>query len=141
HAWAEWFPAVYRDAVRPEAAVDDVVQLDGLARMAVALTPDHGAGAAGSTARLKVFSRGRPVELSRFLPIIESLGLWVAEGVPYVLGPGAGDDQAHLHDFAVRDPTGRPLDVEADGPRLAEAAVAMADGRAEVDSLNRLVLR
>ena len=48
---------------------------------------------------------------------------------------------AHLHDFAVTDPTGQALDVGRDGLRLAEAALAMWDGRAEVDSLNRLVLR
>ena len=30
HAWAEWFPSAYRDAVDPPAAVDDVLQLDVL---------------------------------------------------------------------------------------------------------------
>ena len=140
HAWAEWFPAVYRGEVAPTDAVDDVVQLDALGAggrdLNVVLMPDHRGGA---HARLKVFSRGQPVELSRFLPIIESLGLWAVEEVPYTLGKG--DDVAHLHDFAVTDPTGRPLDVERDGPRLAEAALAMWDGRAEIDPLNRLVLR
>ncbi len=159
HAWADWFPAGYRSAVTPARAVDDVLQLDGLSvtghDIAVVLVPPD---AGGAHARLKVFSRGRAVELSRFLPIIESLGLWAVEEVPYTLGAadggasaphgdGVGDGdgdaatRAHLHDFAVTDPTGRPIDVEGDGPRLAEAALALWDGRAEVDSLNRLVLR
>ncbi|MEA2718117.1 MAG: glutamate dehydrogenase [Actinomycetota bacterium] len=148
-AWADWFPPAYRGAVAAADAVDDVLQLDALGPgrpddggpdIAVVLTP--GRGDRGD-ARLKVFSRGRAVELSRFLPIVESLGLWAVEEVPYVLGAGEGDAgiRAHLHDFAVTDPSGRPLDVEGDGPRLAQAALAMWDGRAEVDSLNRLVLR
>ncbi|MEA2686843.1 MAG: glutamate dehydrogenase [Actinomycetota bacterium] len=136
NAWGDWFPPVYRDTVPPPAAVDDVLQLDALRNIAVALMPDDRGGV---HARLKVFSRGRAVELSRFLPIIESLGLWAVEEVPYTLG--AGDDVAHLHDFAVTDPSGRAVDVERDGARLAEAALAMWDGRTEVDSLNRLVLR
>ena len=140
HAWAEWFPAAYRGAVRPAGAVDDVLQLDALSAsggdVAVVLRPSSRGQA---HARLEVFSRGQAVELSRFLPIIESLGLWAVEEVPYALG--AGEDRAHLHDFSVTDPTGRPLDVDRDGPRLAEAALAMWDGRAEVDPLNRLVLR
>ncbi len=140
HAWGEWFPAVYRAEVAAADAVDDVLQLDGLGTsgrdIAVVLTPDTRGGA---HARLKVYSRGRPVELSRFLPIIESLGLWAVEEIPYTLG--AGEDLAHLHDFAVDDPTGSVVDVERDGLRLAEAALAMWDGRAEIDSLNRLVLR
>ncbi|MEA2900722.1 MAG: glutamate dehydrogenase [Actinomycetota bacterium] len=140
HAWAEWFPSGYRDAVDPTAAVDDVLQLDALGTagrdVAVVLTADPRGVA---HARLKVFSRGRAVELSRFLPIVESLGLWAVEEVPYTLGAAGGG--AHLHDFAVTDPTGRALDVGRDGVRLAEAALAMWDGRAEVDSLNRLVLR
>ncbi len=140
HAWADWFPSRYRDAVHAPAAVDDVLQLDALfaadrdVAVVLALDPQGGAHA-----RLKVFSRGRAVELSRFLPIIESLGLWAVEEVPYTLG--SAEASAHLHDFAVTDPTGRALDIEGDGRRLAEAALAMWDRRTEVDSLNRLVLR
>ncbi|HVF13914.1 MAG TPA: NAD-glutamate dehydrogenase domain-containing protein, partial [Acidimicrobiales bacterium] len=150
HAWADWFPDTYRAAVPPAGAVDDVLQMQALGTtghdIAVVLSP---ARTLGAHARLKVFSRGRAVELSRFLPIVESLGLWAVEEVPYALGPAvppgdrdADDDhRAHLHDFAVTDPTGRPLDIEQSGDRLAAAALAMWDGRAEVDSLNRLVLR
>jgi len=142
--WAEWFAAPYRDARKPHQAIDDVLHLDALlagdpdsdggGRIRIVLAPDPD----GRTqARLKVFSAGAGVELSQFLPIIESLGLWAVEDLPYLLG----GDRVHLHDFGVRDPTGAPLDVEADGPRLAEAAVALWHGRAEADPLNRLVLR
>ncbi|MGH9222223.1 MAG: NAD-glutamate dehydrogenase domain-containing protein [Acidimicrobiales bacterium] len=145
--WAEWFPAGYRDAFPAAHAVDDVLELDRIAAagwgaserpadgLRVALTPDRGAP---GNARLKVFSVGTAVALSRFLPIIESLGLWAVEEQPNVLGSGA--HRVHLHDFRVSDPSGAPLDVESVGARLAEAAQALWHGRAEVDSLNRLVL-
>ncbi len=141
--WTGWFPAAYREAVAPEQAAGDVGQLDALfagpEAIRIVLCPAPGGG---GPARLKVFTLGAGVELSAFLPLLESLGLWAVEDQPYTLG-GTGrpaDEVAHLHDFGVTDPDG-PLDVERDGPRLATAALALWHGRAEVDSLNRLVLR
>ncbi|MDQ4068239.1 MAG: NAD-glutamate dehydrogenase [Actinomycetota bacterium] len=138
-AWADWFPPAYRDAVPPERAVDDVVELDELFAGGEPIRIVLRAGTGGGPRyRLKVFTRGPAVELSAFLPLLESLGLWAVEDRPYTLG---GDDAgAHLHDFGVSDPGGS-LDVDRDGPRLADAALALWHGRAEVDGLNRLVLR
>ncbi len=149
--WAEWFTGPYRDATKPYQAVDDLLHLDALLAgepsgtgdgIRIVLAPDLNGRA---QARLKVFSAGAGVELSQFLPIIESLGLWAVEDVPYVLGDdrlrARTDRRVHLHDFGVRDPSEAPLDVEGDGPLLAEAAVALWHGRADADSLNRLVLR
>lgn len=140
-AWADWFPAAYRDVIPPHKAVDDVLGLDALGHaedgILVVLADDaHEPG----HARLKIFTSGRDrIELSRFVPILESLGLWAVEDRPHTLG--SGGDTVHLHDFLVTDPTGSKLDVAGDGPRLAQAALALWHGRAEVDSLNRLVLR
>ncbi len=137
--WGEWFPPGYRDAVAPAQAVADVGQLDALfagdERISIVLA----AGLEGGPpARLKVMTAGVGVELSGFLPLLESLGLWAVEDQPYALG---GEPAlAHLHDFGVTDPGGT-LDIGRDGPRLADAARALWHGRAEVDSLNRLVLR
>ncbi len=140
-AWAGWFPAAYRDVVSAERATDDVLALDALQHVEdgilVVLAEDAGGPA---HARLKVLNRGPAgVELSRFLPILESLGLWAVEDLPHTLG--SGDGTVHLHDFRVTDPAGGELDVAGDGPRLGQAALALWHGHAEVDSLNRLVLR
>ncbi|MDQ2826280.1 MAG: NAD-glutamate dehydrogenase, partial [Actinomycetota bacterium] len=141
-SWADWFPAIYRDAVPPDRAVDDLLQLEALCaagdgpRVRIVLAADP---AAPSGTRLKVFATGEGVELSRFLPILESLGLWAIEDRPHALG--RGQDVVHLHDFGVADPSGRAVDVVTDGPRLAEAALALWHGRADADYLNRLVLR
>ena len=138
--WADWFPAAYRDVTRPEHAVVDVLELDALfaADEPIRIVLAEGGPDGGPQCRLKVFTRGSGVELSAFLPILESLGLWAVEDRPYALGGEA--PRAHLHDFGVSDPAGS-LDVERDGPRLSAAALALWNGRAEADSLNRLVLR
>ncbi|MDQ6725095.1 MAG: NAD-glutamate dehydrogenase [Actinomycetota bacterium] len=142
-SWADWFPATYRDAVAPEDAIDDLLQLDALGatdedgpRVRVVLAADP---ADPSRTRVKVFAAGEGVELSRFLPIIESLGLWAVEDRPHALGRGS--EVVHLHDFGVTDPSGPAIDVVADGRRLADAALALWHGRADADYLNRLVLR
>ncbi len=139
HTWVDWFPPAYRDGVTPEQAAADVRQLDALfagdERISIVLRPGV---EGGPPARLKVMTVGAGVELSAFLPLLESLGLWAVEDQPYALG---GEPAlAHLHDFGVTDPGGT-LDVGRDGPRLAAAASALWHGRAEVDSLNRLVMR
>jgi glutamate dehydrogenase len=140
----DWFPATYRDAVTPAQAVDDVLHVDRLAATAAAGGPPVAIVLAtdptgAAHARLKVFSAGPPVELSRFLPILESLGLWAVEEVSYALGPR--DGRVHLHDFGVNDPARGRVRIDRDGARLADAATALWHGRADVDSLNRLVLR
>ncbi|HEY8338468.1 MAG TPA: NAD-glutamate dehydrogenase domain-containing protein, partial [Egibacteraceae bacterium] len=90
--------------------------------------------------RFRLYKAGPDVELSRFLPILESLGLIVVEERLFRMTTDDGAD-LHLQDFGVRAADGGPIDVEADGDRLAEAAMAIWLGRAEADSLNRLVRR
>ncbi|HEX2048511.1 MAG TPA: NAD-glutamate dehydrogenase domain-containing protein [Acidimicrobiales bacterium] len=136
--WADWFPPAYRDVTAPHLAVADVLELDALFAGDAPIRIVLAAAGGAPPCRLKVFTKGAGVELSAFLPILESLGLWAVEDRPYALG---GDEpRAHLHDFGVSDPAGS-LDVDRHGPRLAAAALALWQGRADVDALNRLVLR
>jgi glutamate dehydrogenase len=151
--WVDRMPASYRDITDPEAAVLDCLALDALvegdgdARMRVVRTatswdPDTPL----PPLRCKLYRRGPAVELSRFVPILESLGLVVVESVPHVLHPASapGDDgdepSLRIHVYGVRLRVDTGFDVERDGARLAEAAQAIWAGRAESDSLNRLVL-
>jgi hypothetical protein len=59
------------------------------------------------------------VELSDFVPTLESLGLRVIEEWPTTL-LGEDGDERFLHDFGVLDTDHRPIDVEASGRRVAE---------------------
>jgi glutamate dehydrogenase len=135
-------PRAYRDAVPPIDAVADVMLLDHAARgeapLLVALRPEQrdDPNAAGrDLARLRVAKRGDPVELSGFMPLLESVGLTVIEEIPYRLDHDGAS--LHLHDFGVR---ADDLDIDTDGPRLADAVLAAWRGHLEVDALNQLVL-
>jgi glutamate dehydrogenase len=89
------------------------------------------------------------VELTSFLPILESFGLVVVEAIPHRVAPapatngpggpsgGAGQPAAHIDDFGLR--TAAPFDPVVGGDRLIEGLEAIASGRSEIDSLNRLV--
>jgi glutamate dehydrogenase len=143
--WAGVFPPGYQAVTAPLLAVDDVREIEALLAAPAEVSGGHGArmvvqrapDAAPGHLRFKLFKAGEGVELSSFLPIIESLGLVVVDEVPHHLA----EVDVHLHDFGVRTGAGDTIDVAVDGPRLSQAAVAMWRGRAEADSLNRLVLR
>jgi glutamate dehydrogenase len=140
---AHRLPRAYRDTVSPDRAISDLLLLDRLFHGEHELLVDLQEDDREGTARLKAVKRGRPLELSSFLPILESLGLIVTEEIPHRLTEDSPrkDDlsaaKAQLHDFGVRT---EGLDVTEDGPRVADAVLAVWRGHLEVDSLNRLVI-
>ncbi|MGH3422216.1 MAG: hypothetical protein ACRDOD_21790, partial [Streptosporangiaceae bacterium] len=104
-------------------------------RMAVQADPDPGAG----MFRFRLYGR-QAVELSSFLPVLESFGLTVVEAVPHHLRSADGRTVVHLDDFGLRARLWPRFDPVADGPRLVAAVQAAWAGHSEVDSLNRLVV-
>jgi len=133
-ALAERLPRSYQDVISVDDAITDLGllhELDGSSDpLVVSFRPDRAPG----TARLRVAKQGPVLELSAFLPILESLGLTVVEEVPHRL---VGDEPLSLHDFGVRA-TG--IDPDTDGGRLAEMVLAAWRGHLTVDALNQLVL-
>ncbi len=84
------------------------------------------------------------VELSSFLPVVESFGLAVVEAVPWHFHFGPGMPDAFVDDIGLRVDT--PLmdpgvfDPAGAGPRLVEALEAVLGGQGELGPLNRLVI-
>ncbi|HLY81473.1 MAG TPA: NAD-glutamate dehydrogenase domain-containing protein, partial [Acidimicrobiales bacterium] len=147
-AFAGRLPGSYFERTVPSAAAVDVAELEALARepagdagtptvrMAVQPDPDPGPG----MFRFRMYGE-RGVELSSFLPVLESFGLIVVEAVPHRLeGRGPAMPAVHLDDFGLRAPGRWKFDPVIDGPRLVAAVAATWRGDAEVDSLNRLVV-
>ncbi len=145
--WAEAFaarvPSGYIERTEAPAAVADLIELgllggeagDRTVRMAVQPDPDPGAG----MFRFRLYARGA-VELSTFVPILESFGLTVVEAVPHQIQSPGGGKALHLADFGLRARGRWPFDPATDGPRLVAAVQAAWRDEAEVDSLNRLVV-
>jgi glutamate dehydrogenase len=145
---ARRLPRSYRDSVPPDRAVEDLQLiarvLDGDEQLATEWQPDPPEDAPPSEEvpdrwRLRVVNRGDALELSAFLPVLESLGLTVVEEVPHQL---LGTPSLYLHDFGVRVPEAAlpELDTAAGRERAADAVLAGWLGHAQVDPLTRLVL-
>jgi glutamate dehydrogenase len=152
-------PASYRDLTPPEEAARDLTELSelfeatrsgeappagvafgGRHRLAVRPARDE-----ASTFRIRRFGEGG-IELTTFLPVLESFGLVVVESVPHLIGPGPnGQPAVHIDDIGVRTETPHGPEAlrfvpEIHGPRLVDALEALARGATDVDSLNRLVI-
>jgi glutamate dehydrogenase len=83
------------------------------------------------------------VELSSFLPVLESFGLVAVEAVPWHFALEPEGPDAYVDDIGLR--IGTPLmtkgfDLSRASARMVEALEAVFSGRAEMTSLNRLVL-
>jgi glutamate dehydrogenase len=128
-------PMSYRDVTPPAVARDDLVRLDLL------LAADDTFGVWLQThddgIHVKAAARGGPLELSGFIPILESLGLRVASELPHEL-TGDDDHALTLHDFIVRDERGEAAEPPDPG-QTAAAILAAHRGHVEIDGLNRLV--
>ena len=155
-------PPGYAEETAPEDAAVDWLEMssllaggptaaDGLLTPSALRTAGHASrlvlcpcrpGAPGDF-RLRRVGLAR-VELSSFLPVLESFGLAVVEAVPWHFQFGAGQPDAYVDDIGLRVDT--PLmepgmfDPLRDGPRLVDALDAVLSGRGELGPLNRLVI-
>ena len=139
--WAPRFPDTYQGSTGIEVAAVDVLRFEELEEgdeaFVVALvneTHDH-----HTLTRVRLYKVGGKIQLSDFVPTLESLGLRVVEEVPTDLVHDVADER-FLQDFGVLASDGRPLDVETAGPRISECISAVWRGDCEMDSLNRLVV-
>jgi glutamate dehydrogenase len=139
--WARRFPDYYVHSTAVELAVEDIARFEELERgdeafvIGLANETDEGQ----TLTRVRLYKVGGKVELSDFVPTLESLGLRVVEEWPTTLlgEPGA---ERYLHDFGVLGSDHRPLDVAGTGERIAGCIAAVWRGECESDSLNRLVV-
>ncbi len=136
-AYGEAFPAGYRDAVTPRAAVRDVAaieKLDDTHPFVVSLY--RPAQADAHSLRLRVLRLGAPVPLSGSLPVLENMGLEVLDEASYEIKRAAGT-VVFVHDFGLR--SARPIaDVAAIKLPTEEALLRVARQEIENDGFNRL---
>ena len=159
--WVPRFSPAYLDGVELEELVADVLTLHRLdsppeaspdrssngpsetpADLAVRFTwmdvtapggHDHSLSDDSSTVVMSAYHRGGPMELSRSVPILESLGLWVVDGQHWAV------DGWVLHRLGLRAMDDVAPPESASEVRWPEAVEALWAGRATADRLNRLV--
>jgi glutamate dehydrogenase len=138
--YAERFTPQYKAKTDVADAVTDIVHIEALTApgaIAIDLSDAPGADAQRLT-MLKLYLRGEGIVLSDFLPLLENLGLRVFAEDSDTLGEG--ESRVVLIRFLVQDRSGRRLDVAKTAPNLVPAIVEVRAGRAESDSLNRLIV-
>lgn len=139
------FKAGYRELYDSREALDDVLKLETLSSSdKVAVRAYREADGEPNELRLKIYRVGKPVSLSRVMPVLENLGVYVVQetGFPVDRRGSNGKlvDRAYVHDFEIRSEALRHQSLDDLGPKLEDALLAMADGRAEDDGFNRLIV-
>ncbi|MFZ2625238.1 MAG: NAD-glutamate dehydrogenase [Propionibacterium sp.] len=137
------FPDSYKDDYPAWVGVEDLLAFDSLAGdddMVVRLFSPHEPDAGRVDARLKVFTMGEHLDLSRVMPHLSCFGVDVREERPYHVRLRGRD--AMLYDFGLGlEHASEALRTgqEQARTRFTEAFKASVSGVVDPDALNRLV--
>jgi glutamate dehydrogenase len=131
------FPAGYRDAVSPRAAVRDIAFMQKLTTaQPYTLNLYRPVEGDDRTLRLRVYRAGASVPLSGSLPVLENMGLEVLDEESHEVRR-EGAEPVFLHDFGLRSALPIP-DVEAIKQLTEDALLRIARREVENDGFNRL---
>jgi glutamate dehydrogenase len=141
--YATAFPEVYKQAVAPLDAINDIAIIEQLQDNSVklVLTDSDEEG----IAHLTWYLGGRSASLSQLLPMLQSMGVIVLEERPFTVTRPDGLP-VWIYQFKISPHRGIPMapegtEREAAAQRFADAVTAIWHGRAEIDLFNELVLR
>jgi glutamate dehydrogenase len=137
--FANAFGPSYQEDVAPAAAVGDITVIERLGAEDDLVLRVEADGPAGTV--VKLYRTGPPPELSTVMPMLEHLGLVVAEERPYQVAVPGGP-ACWIDMFRVRTGDGDdPATAPAAEARLADVFLGVWRGDVENDGLNRLALR
>ncbi|MGB0877221.1 MAG: NAD-glutamate dehydrogenase [Mycobacterium sp.] len=144
--YAKAFPEMYKQAITPADALEDIAIIEELQDDSVKLVLDDDADTAeAGISTLVWYLGGRSASLSQLLPMLQSMGVVVLEERPFTVTRPDGLP-VWIYQFNISRHGGIP--EAAAGPHREETAQRFADtvaaiwhGHAEVDRFNELVLR
>ena len=141
--YAAAFPEVYKQAIAPLDAINDIAIIEELQDNSVKLVFSD--GGADGVAQLTWYLGGRSASLSQLLPMLQCMGVVVLEERPFTVTRPDGLP-VWIYQFKVSphrtipDPAGTDQ-FEETAQRFADAVTAIWHGRVEIDRFNELVLR
>lgn len=144
------FPAAYRDAYKPEVAVDDaerieaiIAKQDGTGQKdgsGLGLNLHRRAGAPEDIINFKTYRAAEPLHLSAALPILESMGVFVLGESPFAVRPAGLTTPVFVQDFEIRAAATVLPSRETLRERFETSFAKTWTGDIEIDGFNRLVL-
>ena len=140
-AYRDVFPAGFQEDTTPAEACSDIQQIDSMlaeaTQRAVSLYVPE--GSAPGHMHFMVYSRNEPIALSAALPVLEHMGVDVYTERPYEVILATGEC-FWIQDFHLRHESGKAVDSDAVAERFESCFMAVLNGDAENDGLNRLVV-
>jgi len=136
------FPNSYQSIFSSRVAVADIERIESLyedADRSMTLRFYRSVEAHESVLKLKLFHQDGALILSDLIPILENLGLKVAEEYPYKVSP-QGENAFWLYDFTLIYAQVCNFDPEAYRDLFADAFLSVWYGKAENDPFNKLIL-
>ena len=141
--YAAAFPEVYKQAVEPLDAINDIAIIEQLqddsVRPVLTDTAEEG------IAQLTLYLGGHSASLSDLLPMLQSMGVVVLEERPFTVTRPDGLP-VWIYQFKISPHKSIPVippgpEHDATEDRFADAVTAIWNGHAEIDRFNELVMR
>src|ERR1700694_1395412 len=141
--YAAAFPEVYKQAVAPLDAINDIAIIEELQDDSVKLVVSE--RGSDRISQLTWYLGGRSASLSQLLPMLQCMGVEVLEERPFTVNRPDGVP-VWIYQFKIAPystiPDAAPgPEREAMAQRFADAVTAIWQGRVEIDRFNELVMR
>ena len=139
-AYSSVFPAGYQADTLPVEACSDVRRIDTMLSENVKRTVDLYISKRTKTGNVFFTTYGldAPIALSDALPVLENMGVNVFSERPYEAVLESGQS-FWIQDFHLVNENDRSIDIDAVDRRFEDCFLAVLNGKAENDGLNRLV--
>jgi glutamate dehydrogenase len=140
--YADAFPTSYQDGFSSRVAVADIERIESIysdEKRSMTLRFYRSIEPNSSELKLKLFHQDGSLLLSDLIPILENMGLKVAEEYPYKVTP-IGEESFWLYDFTLLYSQVKNFDPEAYRARFADAFLSVWYAKTDNDPFNKLIL-
>ncbi|GLS92206.1 glutamate dehydrogenase [Psychromonas marina] len=140
--YGEAFSGSYQDNFSSRVAVADIERIESLYRStkrSMTLRFYRSVDPNSSELKLKLFHQDGALLLSDLIPILENMGLKVAEEYPYKVMP-LGEKSFWLYDFTLLYSQVKNFDPDAHKERFADGFLSVWYGKTDNDPFNKLIL-
>ena len=139
HAYANAFPASYREEFSTRTAASDISRIESIDETGISMQFYRPISINDGRVHFKLFSADRALSLSDVIPVIENMGVRVEGEHPYELERTDGK-QTWIQEFILAHSTGKEIDTNKSASLFQDAFARVWLGQAENDRFNYLVL-